>query len=611
MRFVTTYTSKRQVTGYVFLNILSLNNAELAYGEQKLLHGAALTLVAGERVALVGRNGTGKSTLLRVLNGQSDLDDGECWRADGLRIATLSQDLPKTLDQSISAVVAAGLETNGASWDHDHKIERIIDLLDLPANQSMAASSGGLRRRAMLAQALVGEPDLLLLDEPTNHLDIPTIDALQKLLLSLSSTLVLVSHDRTLVNNIATRIVELEHGTLTSYPGDFAQYRSRKDKTDQDEASANRKFDQNLANEEVWIRQGIKARRTRNEGRVRRLQALRKERAARLSKQGNVKLKLDTGAQSGDIVALLEHVTFGYGQPLIEDLSTQISRNDRIAIIGANGCGKSTLIRLILGELEPTEGKVTRGTKLRIAYFDQQRSLLKEAETVRDNVCEGSDYLDIGGKKKHVAGYLADFLFPSNYLNMPAGKLSGGEKNRLLMAKLFAQPANFLILDEPTNDLDIETLELFEELLADFAGTILLVSHDRAFIDAVVTSTIVFENGGLQEYVGGYTDWQHQTKPPPVEMTKGNATSTKRSMRKIKTNQRLGYKEQRELDALPEQIEKLEHEQTEIQTEIMAGDFYQKPEDEIKEKLAHLKTLNVDIETAYNRWQSLSERSEG
>lgn len=589
------------------MNILRLDNAELAYGEQKLLHAASLTIETGEKIALIGRNGTGKSTLLKVISGATQLDDGQCWRMDGIRIAYLSQDLPLAQDQSIIDVVRAGLETSPEQWNIEHKVERIIDELSLPANQTMRESSGGLRRRTMLAQALVGEPDLLLLDEPTNHLDIPAIDALQKRLQASATTLVLISHDRTLVDNIATRIVELERGVLTSFPGDISTYLARRDKADADEAVANRKFDRELANEEAWIREGIKARRTRNEGRVRRLQALRKERAARVSKQGNVKLKLDEGQQSGNIVAELERVSFGYDEPLIEDFSTRITRGDRIGIIGANGSGKTTLIRLILGELTPATGLVTRGTKLQIAYFDQQRSLLNDSETVRDNVGGGSDHVQIGETTKHVAGYLADFLFPSSYLNMPAAKLSGGEKNRLLMAKLFAQPANMLVLDEPTNDLDIETLELFEELLADFPGTILLVSHDRAFVDAVVTSTIVFEaDGSLKEYVGGYTDWQRQAQSTRAKAPVVDATSKKRS-NESKRNQRLGYKAQRELDALPDMIEELEAARDEVQALVMDPDFYKKPEVEVKKILSQLQTLSDDVEAAYTRWEVLSE----
>jgi ATP-binding cassette subfamily F protein uup len=592
------------------LNILRLDNAELAYGEQKLLHEASLTIETGEKIALIGRNGTGKSTLLKVFSGATQLDDGQCWRMDGIRIAYLSQDLPPIQDQSIFNVVRAGLETSPEQWNIEHKVERIIDELSLPANQTMRESSGGLRRRTMLAQALVGEPDLLLLDEPTNHLDIPAIDALQKRLQASPTTLVLVSHDRTLVNNIATRIVELERGTLTSFPGDFSTYLARRDKAEADENVANRKFDRELANEEAWIRQGIKARRTRNEGRVRRLQALRRERAARVSKQGNVKLKLDPGQASGNIVAELERVSFGYDEPLIQDFSTRITRGDRIGIIGANGSGKTTLIRLILGELAPTAGLITRGTKLQIAYFDQQRSLLNDSETVRDNVGGGSDHVQIGKTTKHVAGYLADFLFPSSYLNMPTAKLSGGEKNRLLMAKLFAQPANMLVLDEPTNDLDIETLELFEELLADFPGTILLVSHDRAFVDAVVTSTIVFEaDGSLNEYVGGYTDWQRQAESAREQESVVYATSKKRA-NKSKRNQRLGYKAQRELDALPDMIEKLEATRDGVQALVVDPDFYKKPEAEVKKILSQLQSLNDDVDAAYTRWEVLSESAD-
>ncbi len=466
------------------MNIVRLVGGELAYGEQKLFSDASFVLQAGEKVALIGRNGIGKSTLLKLLQGDIALDDGDLWIQQGLRIAALHQSVPEMPDQTVFDVVKSGIlaeyekasEDEDTDWSVDHKVDRIVDMLGLPAQQLMSECSGGMQRRAMLGQTLVADADLLLLDEPTNHLEIAAIDKLQDLLVSTTTTLVMVSHDRALVDKVASRIVELDRGTLTSFPGNYQAYLQRKQHDLEVEATANRKFDRNLAQEESWIRQGIKARRTRNEGRVRRLQSLRKERAARVSKQGKVQLSVDGGQQSGNIVAKLEDVSFAYPTPddtapLISNFSTLISRGDRVGIIGANGCGKSTLIRLILGELQPASGQVTLGTKLHTAYFDQQRTLLDENTTVRENVSPGSDFVEVGGRRKHVVGYLADFLFPSSYMNMPMAKLSGGEKNRLLMAKLLAHPANLLVLDEPTNDLDVETLELFEELLGEFEGT--------------------------------------------------------------------------------------------------------------------------------------------
>ena len=597
------------------MNILRLHNAELAYGEQSILHDASFTLNTGEHIALIGRNGTGKSTLLKVLAGSVALDDGECWHTDGIRITTLSQETPEVDDQTLFEVVAQGLSESDrhdhGDWHVDHKIERVMDLLSLPRDKTMQESSGGVRRRTLLAQALVDEPDLLLLDEPTNHLDIASIEVLQAFLKTTRTTFILISHDRALVDDVATRIIELDRGNLTSYPGNFATYQQRKEKADAEEAIDNRKFDQVLAKEEGWIREGIKARRTRNEGRVRRLEDLRKQRAARLEKQGNAKLKLDSGDRSGKIVCSLEDVSFGYSEPLISGFSAQLMRGDKVAIIGPNGCGKSTLIQLILGELSPTKGQMTLGTKLQFAYFDQQRSALDINATVRNNVCEGSDQVTIGNKTKHIAGYLADFLFPPGILNMPVSKLSGGEKNRLLMAKLFAEPANLLILDEPTNDLDVETLELFEELLTDYQGTVILVSHDRAFIDAVATSVIVFEEGGLQEYVGGYTEWQRQIKnidkvdrnsKKSAAMQVADQAGTKRSVNKKK----LSYKVQRELDALPGRIEKLETEQATLQEMIAQDGFYQQPQDEVKRVLSTLQTLSESIDKAYSKWEELS-----
>jgi ATP-binding cassette subfamily F protein uup len=619
------------------VNLLRLSDAEVAYGDRQLLRQASLVLQSGEKVALVGRNGAGKSTLLKVLAGEVQLDDGSLWRADNLKVSVLAQTVTAAEDDSVYHVVVEGLGELGelldryhqttlqqaerqlesladieagiealGGWNVEQRVNRVLERMALPADVSMRECSGGMRRRAMLARALVAEPDLLLLDEPTNHLDIPAIDALQQMLTSTRATVVFVSHDRALIDAVATRIVEVDRGELQSYPGTYAAYQERKRKADAEEASNERKFDQHLAREETWIRQGIKARRTRNEGRVRRLQALRAQRAARLDKQGNVRLDIDGGQQSGALVAELENVCFGYDTVLIKDFSTRIMRGDRVGIIGPNGSGKSTLLRLLLGELEPDSGTVTRGTRLQTAYFDQQRAQLDDRLSVRESVGEGSDTITVGGRDRHVVGYLGDFLFPAAQLNQPVGSLSGGEKNRLLMAKLFAQPANLMVLDEPTNDLDVETLELLEELFSEFPGTLLVVSHDRAFLDAVVTSTIVFEaDGGLREYVGGYSDWQMQTK---AQDKAASPRSRKPRERGKKSSHKLGFKEQRELAALPDQIEALEATQAELQARVGSTEFYQQPADEIQAGLAELSEVSVAVEQAYERWQALSER---
>ncbi|MDH3643163.1 MAG: ATP-binding cassette domain-containing protein [Gammaproteobacteria bacterium] len=606
------------------MSILRLDDAEVAYGARKLLENASLVLQAGEKVALVGRNGAGKSTLLKVLGGSVQLDDGTLRSTDNLTVSSLAQSVPDLdcpADETIYQVVAAGLDQSTAAkldeWNVDHRVKSVLDRLALPDDLVIRECSGGLQRRAMLARAVVAEPQLLLLDEPTNHLDIPAIDGLQNLLLNTSTTVVFVTHDRALIDAVATRIVEVDRGTLKSFPGNYAAYLGRKHKADEEEASTQRKFDQELAREEAWIREGIKARRTRNEGRVRRLKDMRTRRAARQNQQGSVSLAIDEGRQSGNLVAELDEVCFSYDAPnssankLIDKFSTRIMRGDRVGIIGANGSGKSTLLRLILGELSPQSGTVTLGTRLQTAYFDQQRSQLDETLSVRQSVGEGSDTIVVGEGSRHVVGYLGDFLFPPSQLNMPVANLSGGEKNRLLMAKLFAQPANLLVMDEPTNDLDVETLELLEELLADFSGTLLLVSHDRAFLDAVVTSTIVFEPGdgtresGVREYVGGYSDWLRQTRTVAEPATA--KPSAKARTRERPADKRLGYKEKRELAALPEQIEALEGKQTQLREAVSDPTFYQQEKSAIQTALEQLNDLDAAIEQAYQRWEALSE----
>ena len=628
------------------MNILRLNEAEIAFGDRKILDSQSLTIDTGERVVLIGRNGAGKSTLLKVLAGQVVLDDGVRWVNDEGKIAYLDQSVPDVLDQSIYEVVFSGLGEIGdclaryeslakdsdlsdkksldefsrltekidllEGWDLKYRVDKVLNDLNLTGDLDMRSSSGGIRRRAMLAKALVSNPELLLLDEPTNHLDIESINELQQTLINLETSLVLVSHDRSLIDSVATRIVEIDRGKVVSYPGSYQEYVERKEKENEEELVHNKLFDKELAKEESWIREGIKARRTRNEGRVRRLQTMRQERAERQSRQGNVKLELDDAKKSGAIVAKLENVDFAYNEKILSGFSSVIRRGDRVGVIGRNGTGKSTLLKLILGELEPAAGAITLGTNLEVAYFDQQRENLDSAKTVKDSVADGNDYVEINGVRKHVVGYLGDFLFPPHYMNAQVSRLSGGETNRLLLAKLFCKPANILVLDEPTNDLDIETLELLEELLMDFKGTILLVSHDRAFLDAIVTSTMVFDDRvGLKEFVGGYTDWLRQR-----EGDSGVSSVTEQKLIKnskkggnlSKGLARLGYQERRELEKLPAIIEELEQKIETMNTEVSAPGFYSQDEVEIKRLLQQLEDNNLQLAEAYLNWERLLER---
>ena len=634
------------------MSLVTLKGAEISYGETRILHDADIIIHKGERIALVGRNGAGKSTLLKVLAGDTKLDDGIRRVDEHAQLAYLHQAVPEETEKTVYQIVADGLGEMGLNlatynalatsadptnkdlqrmadletkisqadgWNLEPKITRILDELQLPGTQTMGSCSGGLRRRAMLGQALVSQPDILLLDEPTNHMDIESITYLQEILLSLDTTVVVVTHDRQLIDKVATRILEIDRGQVTSFPGSYQTYLNNKQKAIEEEETDNRKFDKVLAQEEAWIREGIKARRTRNEGRVRRLESLRRERNARLDKKGNVNIQVEEAKRSGNLVAKLENVSFSYDTPLIKNFSTLIRRQDRIGIIGANGTGKSTLIKLILGEIQPQTGRIELGTGLKIAYFDQQRQALDTSKTVRENISHGSDHVEINGKRKHIVGYLNDFLFPSHYSNLPVAQLSGGEKNRLLMAKLFTQPANMLVLDEPTNDLDIETLELLEEMLAEFKGTILLVSHDRAFLDAVATSTIVIgDAGNLNEYVGGYSDWQRQTLDLKRQFDSSNETTNQQSNAdKSNSNansaktKKLSYKDQRELDRLPDKIEKLEAELAALQNTISDPNFYQGAETEVKQTLQALEELSSTIEQSYARWESLTEMSSG
>ena len=627
--------------------LLTLKNVSLSYGHVPLLDGVELALEAGERVCLVGRNGTGKSSLLRLIYGEAMPDDGEIWRRDNLRIARLEQDLPAGATGTVFDVVAGGLQELGElvrryhhtlaelqqaqsdqhvrelteltqaldtadGWRFEQRVETVISKLDLPADQSMKTLSGGMQRRVLLARALVSEPDLLLLDEPTNHLDIDGILWLEEFLLDFNGALLFITHDRAFLQQLATRILELDRGQLSSWPGDYTHYLRKREERLAVEAEHNTQFDKKLAQEENWIRQGIKARRTRNEGRVRALKALRAERAKRLDQPGKARLELEQGELSGKLVVEVEHANLRLGgREIIHDFSTRIMRGDRIGIIGPNGAGKSTLIRVLLGELPVDSGSVRLGSKLQVAYFDQARAQLEREKSVLDNLNQGSEVLTINGRQRHVISYLQDFLFPPQRVNSPVKSLSGGERNRLLLARLFTRPANLLVLDEPTNDLDVETLELLEELLNEYSGTILLVSHDRAFLDNVVSSVLVFEGEGqIGEYVGGYEDWQRnqqQTKKRiPAAVKKVTPAKTPVSPPKVQTDKRkLSYKEQRELDLLPAQIEQLEGKQQQLQQLISDADFYKQDGEDIAATLAQLEQITSELDQAYARWETL------
>ena len=631
------------------MNVIRLSEVEVAFGDRKILDNQSLVINNGERVVLIGRNGAGKSTLLKVISGEVGLDDGVRWVKDDARVAYLDQTVPPALDQSIYEVVLSGLGDIGdclsryeslandpdltnkknldefsrltqqldllEGWDLKHRVDKILTDLNLDGLQDMNSSSGGMRRRAMLARALVSNPELLLLDEPTNHLDIEAIDELQQTLMNLDTALVLVSHDRSLIDAVSTRIIEIDRGQLTSYPGSFAEYKARKDKENEEELASNKLFDKQLAKEEAWIREGIKARRTRNEGRVRRLEQMRRERSQREERQANVRLAIEEGQKSGSTVVEFDQVGFSYEDKILNNFSSVVRRGDRVGVIGRNGSGKSTLLKLMLGKISPDSGSVKLGTNLEVAYFDQQRESLDSTKTVKESVADGNDYVQIGGERRHVVGYLGDFLFPPHYMNAKVSRLSGGEKNRLLLAKLFARPANLLVLDEPTNDLDIETLELLEELLTDFQGTVVLVSHDRAFLDGIVTSTMVFEEDqGLKEYVGGYSDWQKQL----LKEVKGkselvNNASQKKPLQKPKSKKnpnRLGFNERRELEEMPERIEALESELQVLTSRMGSADFYSQEGEAIKLASQRLAELNEELEAAYLRWETLSRLEE-
>jgi ATP-binding cassette subfamily F protein uup len=630
--------------------ILHLQQGHLAFGHLPLFENADLRIDAGERIALIGRNGSGKSSLLKAIGGEVPLDGGSIWRAPGLRVARLEQEVPGGAgDRTVFEEVAAGLGSLGElvasyhraahdvaehpedanlldrmsdlqhrlerddGWSLEQRVELVIAKLDLPADRQVAALSGGWRRRTLLAKALVSDPDLLLLDEPTNHLDIEAIQWVEEFLRGFAGAVLFVTHDRAFLSNLATRIVDLDRGALTSWPGSYRVYLEKKAAALDNEARDLDRLDKKLAQEEIWLRQGVKARRTRNEGRVKALMALREERAARRMQAGASRMTVDTAESTGKMVFEAKRVSKSYGdQVVIRDYSQRILRGDRVGLIGPNGSGKTTLLRLLVGEMEPDAGTIRHGTRLEIAYFDQQREQLDPDATVADTINDGNDTVIVNGQPKHVLGYLAEFLFPKERAQSPVKSLSGGERNRLLLARLFARPANVLVLDEPTNDLDIETLELLEELVSNFPGTVLLVSHDRVFLDRVVTSTIAFEGGGkVQEYVGGYEDYLRQRQLPapagttPRREDPGAAAAPARAETKRARVRKLSYKEQLELEALPGRIAALEAEQAQLRGDVASPEFYKSPKDRIAAALARLDAVQIELDAALERWVEL------
>jgi len=628
--------------------IVSLGDISVSFGGPTVLDRISLRIDRGERVCLVGRNGEGKSTLLKVVDGDLHPDSGEILRGDGIRTSRLGQGVPAGLGGTVFEVVSSGLgevadllsrhsritgglgsgggeellgqlervhhELDAAGgWQARRKVETVLSRLRLDGDAAFGALSGGLMRRVLLGRALVNDPDLLLLDEPTNHLDFGAITWLEEFLLSSRQALLFVTHDRMLIRRLATRILDLDRGRITSWPGDYDTYLRRKGEALHAEEAENARADRRQAEEEIWIRQGIKARRTRNEGRVRALEKMRRERAERRERIGTAQMKMQDSETSGKLVAEARNLSFGYGrEKVIDDFSTTIFRGDKVGLIGPNGSGKTTLLRLLLGDLQPLEGTVRRGANLNVAYFDQHREQIDDTISVGENVTGGGDFLTVNGARKHVVGYLRDFLFSPDRVRSPASVLSGGERNRLLLARLFSRPANVLVLDEPTNDLDMETLDLLEELIFEFSGTVLLVSHDRAFLNNVVTSTFAFEGeGAVREYVGGYNDWLRQR--PSADVGDGTKKAEKKPRRRNRDDRprTLTFKEKKELEGLPEEIESLESEKKELYTKMADPGFYQDAGKEVVRSTGRLAELEKLIDERLSRWEELETIREG
>ena len=586
--------------------LINLRNATIAFGGPPILADISLSIERDERVCLYGRNGEGKSTLLKILDGEIAPDSGELTRANGLRTAYLNQDTPADLAGTVREIVAADLADAPG-----HQVDSALSRLSLEGTASFDELSGGLKRRVLLARALATEPDLLLLDEPTNHLDIESITYLEEFLLRWHGTLVFVTHDRALLRKLATRIIEIDRGQVYSFAENYETFLRRRDDRLATEADQTALFDHKLSAEEVWIRQGIKARRTRNEGRVRALKKLREERRKRRQRQGVSRVQVQQAERSGDLVLEIRDLEFGYNETsLVRDFSTIIGRGDKIGIIGPNGAGKTTLLQLILGQLEPRQGSVRHGTRLKIARFDQHREALNLKESVAENIAPGQEYLEINGQRRHVYGYLQDFLFTPERARTPVAVLSGGERNRLLLARILARPVNLLILDEPTNDLDVETLDLLEEQLVAYAGTLMLVSHDRDFLDHVTTSTLVFEGDGqIGDYTGGYSDWRRlQQTSANTAPTTPRATDHKDAAPSRKT--KLGFNDRRELEALPERIEDLEAEQAALHQQMADPAFYQGSGAEINTAKEQLDAVDEALAAAYARWEELAQLEE-
>ena len=626
------------------MNLVRFEGVSLEYGEQVLLRDADLVLEPGERVCLIGRNGAGKTSTFRLITGENEPDSGVVERKPGLRIAELAQHLPDAPDRRVDEIVGAGLghirgwraeyETLSVGeladaqfrrleslqhkidaadgWQLEQRVEAIVSELNLPADKTLSELSAGWRRRVGLARALISKPELLLLDEPTNHLDFSTVEWLEQRVQGFSGSVLFITHDRGFVTRLATRILELDRGRLVSWPGNYERFLSYRDKALAEENARNALFDRKLAREEAWIREGIKARRTRNEGRVRALQAMRAERSARINLQGSTKIQIDASDPSGRKVIELKNVTHGYeGRQLFENFSLKVTRRDRIGLVGNNGAGKSTLIRIMLGEQTPNSGVVKLGTNLEVGFFDPVNTVIPSDETVADYVGAGRDFIDVGGKSKHIISYLGAFLFSAKRARTRIGSLSGGERNRVLLARVFSKPSNVLVLDEPTNDLDVETLEVLEERLVQYDGTLLVVSHDRVFLDNVVTSVLVFEaQAGLSEYVGGYSDWAKRGRSL-LELDNPNkrpVDSPGRAQPVVKAkpkSRKLSYKLQRELDALPEKIEALEEQVRVLEERTAQPSFYTQPYERTQATLDELSKSQQVLDTAMTRWSEL------